>query len=240
MSTKPPPFKIAIPIYKDVNLFDVTSACEMFYWMGQYWKQRHVTIDLVEAKGRVVRTHAGPRLTPDKSFGDYRGRGRKGIQAQLIWVPGAGNETTQKMMGDSDYIRFLREQAEGAEYVTSVCEGAMLLASAGLLDGYEATTHWAVVPCLRAFKQVSVAEGFPRFVVDRNRVTGGGVSSGVDESLRIIQLICGDDIARQVQVVTQYFPQPPVEGRIPDYDKCDITIPKPPAKPAAKPGAGRG
>ena len=224
MSQKPPTFKIAIPIYEKVNLFDVTSACEMFYWMGQFWNERKVTIDLVEAKGRVVKTHAGPKLTPDRSFEDYR---RKRIQAQLIWVPGASDDTTQKMMGNSDYIRFLREQAEGAEYVTSVCEGAMLLANAGLLDDYEATTHWGMVPCLRTFKKVKVAEGFPRFVVDRNRVTGGGVSSGVDESLGIIQLICGDDIAEQVQVVTQYFPEPPVEGTIPGAT-CGIKIPPPP------------
>ena len=233
MSPKPTPYRIAIPIYRDVNLFDVTSACEMFYWMGQYWNERPVIIDLVEARGRVVKTHAGPKLTPDKSFDDYRGKGRKGLQAQLIWVPGAGNETTQKMMGNADYLRFLQEQAAGAEYVTSVCEGAMLLANAGLLDGYKATTHWGMVPCLRTFKNVTVfpenpGDVYPRFVVDRNRVTGGGVSSGVDESLRIIQLICGGDIAEQVQVVTQYFPQPPVQGQIPADDKCDIKVPKPP------------
>lgn len=115
MSDKRPAFKIAIPIYKQVNLFDVTSACEMFYWMGQFWKERKVSIDLVEARGRVVKTHAGPRLTPDKSFDDYRGKGRKGLQVQLIWVPGASDETTQKMMSDSDYLGFLREQAKGAE-----------------------------------------------------------------------------------------------------------------------------
>jgi transcriptional regulator GlxA family with amidase domain len=242
MSPKPKPFRIAIPIYPHVNLFDVTSACEMFYWMGYYWKDRHVTIDLVEARGRVVKTHAGPKLTPDKSFDDYRGKGkkgekvRKGIQAQLIWVPGADNETTQKMMGDTNYLRFLQEQAAGAEYVTSVCEGAMLLANAGLLDDYAATTHWAMLPCLRTFKKVTVfpekpGDVYPRFVVDGNRVTGGGVSSGVDESLGIIQLICGDDIAEQVQVVTQYFPQPPVQGRIPGDNKCEVKIPKrPPAR----------
>jgi cyclohexyl-isocyanide hydratase len=227
MSLKPTPFKIAIPIYERVNLFDVTSACEMFYWMGQFWKERKVSIDLVEAKGRVVKTHAGPRLTPDKSFDDYRGKGRKGIQAQLIWVPGASDDTTQKMMGNYDYLRFLREQAEGAEYVTSVCEGAMLLANAGLLDGYEATTHWGMVPCLGKFKKVKVAPDYPRYVIDRNRVTGGGVSSGVDESLGIIALICGDAIAEQVQVVTQYFPKPPVEGTIPTGGKCGIKIPPP-------------
>ena len=227
MPKQPPPFHIIIPIYEHVNLFDVTSACEMFYWMGQFWKERKVTINLVEAEGRVVKTLAGPRLTPDRSFDYYGGKngGRPKRQAQLIWVPGADNKTTQKMMGNADYINFLREQAPGAEYVTSVCEGAMLLANAGLLDGYEATTHWSMVPCLRTFKKVRVAECYPRYVVDGNRVTGGGVSSGIDESLGIIKLVAGADIAEQVQVVVQYFPDPPVKGKIPKGGKCDIKIP---------------
>jgi transcriptional regulator GlxA family with amidase domain len=229
MSKKLTPFHIVIPIYKQVNLFDVTSACEMFYWMGYFWKERKVTIELVEAKGRVVKTHAGPKLTPDGSFKDYRGRkgGPPKRQAQLIWVPGASDDTIQVMLGDTDYIRFLQEQAPGAEWVTSVCEGALLLAYAGLLDGHEATTHWSVVPCLAKFKKVKVAEGYPRFVPSGNRVTGGGVSSGVDESLGIIQMICGDEIATNVQVVVQYFPKPPVQGKIPDDNKCGIKIPRP-------------
>ncbi len=233
---KTQPFHIVIPIYEQVNLFDVTSACEMFYWMGYYWKERKVTIDLVEARGRVVKTHAGPKLTPDRSFADYRGKdgGPPKRQAQLIWVPGAANPVTQKMMGNADYINFLREQAAGAEYVTSVCEGAMLLANAGLLDGYEATTHWAMIPCLSTIKGVKVARGYPRFWVDRNRVTGGGVSSGIDESLKIISLVAGEEIATRVQVVTQYFPKPPVEGTIPGAT-CDIQIPpRPPVRHGKK------
>ncbi len=228
MSRKPPAFNIIIPIYKAVNLFDVTSACEMFYWMSQFWKERSVTIELVEAKGSVVKTHAGPKLTPDRSFDYYRDKhGRVKRQAQLIWVPGASDETTQKMMANANYINFLREQAPGAEWVTSVCEGAMLLANAELLDGYTATTHWGMVPCLAKIKNVTVADGYPRYRVDRNRVTGGGVSSGIDESLRIIQLVAGNDIAEQVQVVVQYFPDPPVKGTIP-VGKCGIKIPPPP------------
>jgi len=232
MSQKLPAFHIVIPIYESVNLFDVTSACERFYWMGYYLKERkerEVTLELVEATGRVVKTHAGPRLVADSSFADYRYKdGRVKKQAQLIWVPGASDDTTLKMMGDADFICFLQEQAPGAEYVTSVCEGAMLLANAGLLDGYEATTHWGMVPCLKSFKKVKVAKHYPRFIVDRNRVTGGGVSSGVDESLEIIKMVAGADIAEQVQVVVQYFPKPPVKGKIPRGGKCGITIPPPP------------
>lgn len=234
---KTTPFNIAIPIYEQVNLFDVASACEMFYWMGYYWKKQAVSLRLVNETGRPVRTHAGPILTPDESFETYR---RKRLKTHLIWVPGASDETIGKMMGDSVYLDFVRAQAKHAAYVTSVCEGALLLATAGLLDGYRATTHWSVVPCLRQFKKVKVADDYPRYVVDRNRVTGGGVSSGVDESLEIIRLIAGEEIAKQAQVVTQYFPLPPVMGQIPCDVKCDIDIPPPTkAKPSAKGGLKR-
>ena len=232
--SKQPDFNIAIPVYEQVNLFDVASACEMFYWMGQYWNARTVAIRLVSADGCKVKTHAGPILTPDESFDSYM---RKQIQTHLIWVPGAGDDTIGGMMQDAAYLDFLRAQASAADYVTSVCEGALLLATAGLLDGYKATTHWSVVPCLRQFKNVTVADDYPRFVVDRNRVTGGGVSSGIDESLEIIRIIAGEKVAKQAQVVTQYFPQPPVMGQIPCDVKCDIDIPpQTTPKPVAKAG----
>ena len=236
MSKQPTDFNITIPIYEQVNLFDVTSACEMFYWLGQFWTERTVAVRLVSKNGCRVTTHAGPLLTPDDSFDSFN---QKRLRTHLIWVPGARDDTIGGMMQDSVYLDFVSAQSKQAEYVTSVCEGALLLATAGLLDGYKATTHWSVVPCLRNFKKVTVADDYPRFVVDRNRVTGGGVSSGIDESLEIIRLLAGEKVAKQAQVVVQYFPQPPVMGQIPCNVTCDIDIPaqasaKPPAKAGTK------
>jgi cyclohexyl-isocyanide hydratase len=115
--------------------------------------------------------------------------------------------------------------------VTSVCEGALLLAAAGLLDGYRATTHWAFIECLRAYDKIHVvgsAGDLPRFVVDRGtnggavRVTGGGISSGFDEALEIVRLLAGEDTAKWVQQVTQYFPKPPVNAPLPDPKGCAL------------------
>ncbi len=221
MTQAPQPFHIAIPVYEGVDLMDVAAPCEMFSWMGTYWKERKVSVSLVEAQGRAVKTRDGLLLTPDKSFDDY---GRDRIQAQLIWVPGGDPTKLQEMMRDKCYLNFLRDQSAAASFVTSVCEGALLLARAGLLDGYNATTHWAFIPCLKSFPKIKVADGYPRFVVDRNRVTGGGISSGLDEALELITLISGRAVAKQVQTVTQYFPKPPVHGKIPGSDKCPIRI----------------
>ena len=104
-------------------------------------------------------------------------------------------------MGDPgrSYLDFLIRQSQKARYVASVCEGALLLAAAGLLGGYAVTTHWAFVPCLtERFPDVKVVDGHPRFCLDRNRLTGGGISSGLDEALALIQLLKGTAVAQSV------------------------------------------
>ena len=217
MSQELPAFNIAIPIYEGVDLMDVAAPYEMFNWMGYYWQDHTVTVELVEATGRPIKTRDGLKLTPDKSFDDYD-------QAQLLWVPGGDLPQLQALMQDDCYLNFLRAQSAAATYVTSVCEGALLLASAGLLDGYAATTHWYFIPCLKAFPAVKVADGYPRYVVDRNRVTGGGISSGLDEALELIALVSSYEIAKQVQLITQYFPRPPINGDIPGQKKCSLKI----------------
>lgn len=221
MSRKLPLFNIAIPIYEGVDLMDVAAPYEMFNWMGSYWKEQTVVVELVEDAGRPIRTRDGLLLTPDKSFDEYR---QRGLNAQLIWVPGGDPPKLLELMSNPRYLDFLREQSAGASYVTSVCEGALLLASAGLLDGYRATTHWAFIPCLKSFPAIKVAPRHPRFVVDRNRVTGGGISSGLDEALKIIELVSGEEIAKEVQLTTQYYPRPPVRGQIPAGGECPIDL----------------
>lgn len=216
---KPPLYNIVIPIYEGVDLMDVAAPHEIFSWMNSYWTDRTVKVTLAAAKDGVVRTRDKLKLTPDVTFdGCYQ---RK-FKADLLWVPGGDLKPLKRMMHNAAYLKFLKAQSETAAWVTSVCEGALLLASAGLLDGYRATTHWAFIPCLKRFKPVKVEDGYPRFVVDRNRVTGGGISSGLDEALEIVSLISSVDIAKKVQLVTQYFPEPPVTGTIPGSKTCPL------------------
>jgi transcriptional regulator GlxA family with amidase domain len=215
-----PRFDIAIPIYPGVDLLDVTAPWEIFNWMKETWDERPVSTELVAMTRSSVQTRDGFRLAPDTTFNEVR---RKGRQFQLLWVPGGSVPELRRMMTNPRYVEFLQDQSARAEWVTSVCEGAMILASAGLLDGYEATTHWAFLPCFAAFPEVRVASGNPRFVVDRNRVTGGGISSGLDEALKLVELIAGKAVAEKVQVSIQYFPQPPVQGTIPTAKSCPLS-----------------
>jgi cyclohexyl-isocyanide hydratase len=124
----------------------------------------------------------------------------------VIVVPGGPGQ--QGLMNDEAVLGFLREQAKGARYVTSVCTGALVLGAAGLLRGYRATTHWLSLPLLEMFGAIAVDE---RVVVDRNRVTGGGVTAGIDFGLLLAAILRGETVARQIQLQMEYSPDPPFD-----------------------------
>ncbi|WP_334185696.1 DJ-1/PfpI family protein [Novosphingobium sp.] len=197
--------RVLIPVYQGVDLLDVCGPAEMFFWGG-------LQVDLVaEVPGTIV-TGSGVALQvsaglPVPSTYD------------ALWVPGAGSASLERIIGDPDrtYLDFLIAQAQMSTWVCSVCTGALLLAAAGLLDGYTATTHWSAIPDLLAnYPKVTVGDGHPRFQEDRNRLTGGGISSGLDEALRLIEILSGTSAAQEAQRVSQYYPDPPVASLIPN------------------------
>jgi cyclohexyl-isocyanide hydratase len=83
------------------------------------------------------------------------------------------------------------------------------------------TTHWAFIPCLAKYR-VRVAEGLPRFVLDRNRLTGGGISSGLDEAFKLVELLAGYEAAQAIQRTTQYYPCPPVASELEPVTSCPL------------------
>jgi cyclohexyl-isocyanide hydratase len=206
--------KLGIPVYDQVDLLDVTGPAEMFYWASQ--DNPLETLILSEDGGSVTAMN-GIRFEAQASFDEVPA-------LDILWVPGGAPDMLGKIMSDpgSPYLAYLRQVAEKATWVCSVCEGALLLAQAGLLDGRRATTHWAFIGCLQSFCEIDVDTGHPRFVVSGNRLTGGGISSGLDESLQLIMLLFGQAAAESVQVTTQYFPAPPVTGTIPPTPTCPV------------------
>jgi cyclohexyl-isocyanide hydratase len=207
---------IGIPVYDGVDLLDVTGPYEMFNWMPSAGQSVEVLV-LAETDGKKT-SRDGFTFLPHKSF-------RDAPQLDVLWVPGGDPAALACIMGGPSrvYLEFLIKQSQGAQIVASVCEGALLLAASGLLDGYRATTHWNFIPCLRQFPKVHVADGNPRFVIDRNRITGGGISSGLDEALALIKLLAGSKVAESVQQGTQYYPDPPVKSVIPSAASCPFS-----------------
>ena len=199
---------VGMPVYDAVDMLDVTGPHEMLSWAG-------INVELVAAKKGMHCFRNGFRFEVTRSFA-------KASRYDVLWVPGGDPAALNVLMKDKTYLGFLRSKAAETPLVTSVCEGAMLLAAAGLLDGYEATTHWAFIPCLKRYQKVKVVEGYPRYHLDRDRLTGGGISSGLDETLKLIELLQGTDAAKAVQLSTQYFPCPPVSGNIPPAGTCPL------------------
>jgi cyclohexyl-isocyanide hydratase len=115
-------------------------------------------------------------------------------------------------LGDEETLSFLKSRAENTSWITSVCTGALVLGAAGLLNGYKATTHWAAVDLLQNFG-AEHAEG--RYVFDRNRLTGGGVTAGIDFGLALVAEISGEETAKVLQLSMEYSPAPPFQSGSP-------------------------
>src|SRR3984893_16147598 len=131
-------------------------------------------------------------------------------QADILFVPGGPGQNS--LMEDKEVLSFLRRQASGARYVTSVCTGSLVLAAAGLLTGYRATCHWLSLDQLAYFGAVPVSE---RVVIDRDRVTGAGVTSGIDFALTLAARLFGEGRAKRAQLAMEYDPKPPFVGAPP-------------------------
>lgn len=129
----------------------------------------------------------------------------------IICVPGGSNGTLAAMQ-DEATIAFVKDRGSRAKLVTSVCTGSLVLAAAGLLKGYKATSHWAARETLRDFGAEPVDA---RVVVDRNRITGGGVTAGLDFGLQIIATLRDQRYAEGVQLLAEYAPEPPFNAGTP-------------------------
>jgi transcriptional regulator GlxA family with amidase domain len=205
---------IGIPVYQKVDLLDVTGPHEVFKWMGD-----DVEVRLIANKPKeMITTRDGFTFLAPYGFDDVP-------SPDVIWVPGGDPEALKAIMSGADgaYLDYLKACSATAQFACSVCEGALLLAKAGLLDGFEATTHWYFIPCLKQFPNIRVAAGTPRFVHDRNRLTGGGISSGLDEALKLVELLRGYEAAQDVQRNIQYYPDPPVTSQLPEATGCPFS-----------------
>ncbi|MFT5579068.1 MAG: cyclohexyl-isocyanide hydratase [Paraglaciecola psychrophila] len=129
----------------------------------------------------------------------------------ILFVPG-GTKATFELLSDQPTLDFLRLKGERAQWITSVCTGALVLGAAGLLEGYQATTHWAAVDNLTTFGAIAT-EG--RVVFDRNRVTGGGITAGIDFGLALVAKLADEQTAKVIQLALEYAPQPPFESGTP-------------------------
>jgi cyclohexyl-isocyanide hydratase len=135
----------------------------------------------------------------------------------VLCVPGGFGIGDQ--VGDADTLEFLRRQAATANYITSVCNGSLVLGAAGLLSGYKSACHWMWRKYLPLFGAIPISE---RVVRDRNRISGGGVTAGIDFAFTLVDELAGADVAKILQLSFEYDPQPPFECGSPEAAGPDL------------------
>jgi cyclohexyl-isocyanide hydratase len=183
--------RIGFLIFPNAQQFDLTGAYEVFSMT------KGITVDLVWKNKDFLQTATGIPLRATQSFADCP-------QLDVICVPGGPG--TDAIMEDTEVLGFLRSQALGARYVTSVCSGSLVLGAAGLLTGKRATSHWN---CLHFLPRLGATPVSERVVTDGNVITAAGVSAGIDFAFGLLAELMGQEEAEMIQLMLEYAPKPP-------------------------------
>lgn len=192
------PFHIGLLLFPDITQLDMTGPYEVFI------KFPDARVHLVWKTRAPVTAGGGMQIVPTMTFAECP-------QLDLICVPGGTGMNA--LLNDAETLDFIRAQAKGARYVTSVCTGALVLGAAGLLKGRRAATHWMSREMLSAFGATASAE---RVAVDGNVITGGGVTAGIDFALHVAAQAFGPELAQAIQLGIEYDPHPPFDCGAPE------------------------
>lgn len=192
------PFSVGFLLFPNVTQLDLTGPWEVLSGMP------NTETRLIWKEAGPVRAGKGLTILADTGFADCP-------QLDLICVPGGAG--MNPLLTDDEVLDFLRRQAAGARYVTSVCTGSLVLGAAGLLRGKRAASHWSSRDLLAQFGAIPAAD---RVVVDGNIFTGGGVTAGIDFALRIVAELHGEAAAQGAQLQIEYDPAPPYDAGSPD------------------------
>jgi len=196
---------IGLVIYPDMTQLDMAGPFQVFTSMPD------TRVLLIWKSLEPVVSSGGLTVLPTTTFEECP-------QVDVLCVPG-GVFGQVEMMQDPDMMEFLQKQSQTAEYITSVCTGSLIVAAAGLLCGYKATSHWAFREQLALMGAEVSTE---RVVVDRNRITGGGVTAGIDFGLTIAGMLCGEETAKFIELMLEYNPAPPFGVGSPEKAGLDL------------------
>ena len=200
----PANIQIGLLVFPKVTQLDLTGPLQVFSSVPD------VTVHLIWKRIEPVASDTVLTLTPTIAFADCP-------QLDVICVPGGAG--VDDLVNDADVLDFLRKQATNAKYVTSVCTGSLVLGAAGLLQDYRAATHWAAMEFLTLFGATPVKT---RVCVDRDRITGGGVTAGIDFALTLVSLMIDRPTAEAIQLRLEYNPAPPFNAGSPDTAPADV------------------
>ncbi|MBF7695817.1 DJ-1/PfpI family protein [Acinetobacter sp. EC115] len=188
---------IGFLLFPGVTQLDLTGPYEVFS------RSPNTAIYLIWKDKRPVMSEKGLEINPNTTFDACP-------DLDIICIPGGPGQI--ELMDDEDTLNFIKTKSLTAKLITSVCTGSLLLGAAGLLVGYKATSHWASIDQLKLFGAIPITE---RIVTDRNRITGAGVTSGIDFALKVVSDTFGEEVARRIQLHMEYDPHPPFDSGSP-------------------------
>lgn len=167
------------------EIFAVLPDCEI----RLFWK----TLEPIPCSTGVL-------LHPNAMLNDYQ-------PLDVLCIPGGTG--INALLLDNEVVHWVEQEVAKAQWITSVCTGALLLGVAGLLEGRRATTHWRYHNLLSIFNATPVQE---RVVQDGNLITGGGVTAGIDFALAVVAALRGQPVAEAIQLALEYAPSPPFQA----------------------------
>ena len=192
------PVEIGLLLFPGLTQLDLTGPYEVFT------RITGARVHLLWKTLGPITADSGLTLLPTTTLAESP-------RLDVLCVPGGPGTTP--LLEDAEVLSFLTHQAERARFVTSVCTGSLVLAAAGLLDGYRAACHWTSREFLA---QLGAEVSTARVVVDRNRITGGGVTAGIDFALTLAAALVDEHEARRIQLQIEYNPSPPYDAGSPE------------------------
>jgi cyclohexyl-isocyanide hydratase len=200
----PSPLQIGFLVFPQITQLDFTGPLQVFT------RVPGAKVHLIWKRLEPVQSDTVLTVMPTTTLGDCP-------QLDVICVPGGYG--TDELMNDDEVLEFLRKQARDARYVTSVCTGSTVLGAAGLLKGYRASTHWSAIDSLSLLGATPARE---RVCIDRNRITGGGVTAGIDMALTLVSRLVDRATAEGIQLGIEYNPAPPFNSGSPETAPAEV------------------
>lgn len=184
-------YNIAMMLFPAVTMQDFVGPFEVFRHSEEF------SVHVFSPQGGTICTEGNLKIADTNSMDGL-------LFCDILFVPGGTG--VNKIISDPALLRKIHDLGKRSRMVTSVCTGSLVLAAADLLAGYRATTHWRYLELLKIFGAIPIAE---RVVVDRDRVTGAGVTSGLDFALTVVAQLASEARAREIALQLEYDPNPP-------------------------------